>query len=84
MWLLLDGEDYDGIPETFSLTPTASEFCFTVDIEDDMILELREYFRANLMADGNLPQDASLGPIMARVNIDDNDGEIRLSVYTHV
>lgn len=68
------GEDYEDRTESFSLSPTNSRQCFNVTIVDDDILEASEYFRATLVAVGDLPQNASLNITQARVDIDDNEG----------
>lgn len=67
-------DDYEDLIEEFSLSPTNDRQCFNVTIMDDDILEVSEFFRATLVAVGDLPQNASLNITQARVDIDDNEG----------
>lgn len=67
-------DDYEDLMQPFSLSPTNDRRCFNVTIVDDDVLEVSEYFRATLVAVGDLPQNASLNITQARVDIGDNEG----------
>lgn len=84
MLILLDGQDFDGFLADFSLTIANPEECFTVNITDDVILEITEVFSATIVPVGPLPQEATPGVVEAFVNIFDNDSEYCVILLSRV
>ena len=65
--------DYRAVSESISLSPTLSEACVDVEIEDDSAVESTEYLTVSLSPlDGGL--SVELSPDSTTIYITDNDG----------
>ena len=65
--------DYRAVSESISLSPTLSEACVDVEIEDDSAVESTEYLTVSLSSlDGGL--SVELSPDSTTIYITDNDG----------
>ena len=65
--------DYRAVSESISLSPTLSEACVDVEIEDDSAVESTEYLTVSLSSlDGGL--SVELSPDSTTIYIIDNDG----------
>ena len=78
--------DYRAVSESISLSPTLSEACVDVEIEDDSAVESTEYLTVSLS-----PLDEGLSveliPRNASIYITDNDGTVlsaRPVLFPHV
>ena len=72
--------DYRAVSEIISLSPTLSEACVDVEVEDDSAVESNEYLTVSLSPlDEGL--SVELSPNSTTIYITDNDGIVHLFVY---
>ena len=75
--------DYRAVSESISLSPTLSEACVDVEVEDDSAVESTECLTVSLSPlDGGL--SVELSPNSTTVCITDNDGTMLSAIYTYL
>ena len=77
------GNDYSVPAESLSIGPFSQanrRACVSVNIIDDAIAENLESFSATLESSSDSPDQLTIDPSLARVDIQDNDG-IKLQAY---
>ena len=66
--------DYDDLSTIVTFGECDSRQCVTITIEDDEVLENVESFFVNLSRSPGLDSRITLNPVIAEVQITDNDG----------